>query len=474
MKKAKNKKKRKKVLRVVLKTKKRKTKPQVRRKKTAKLSFGAKKNIKKRKNVFEKNEMVLNNSTSKAIFRPKIKVIGIGGGGGAIVSEFKKSLKKASFVIADTDIRANKNKSGIKYFYFGEEVTHGLGTGMNLDLGREVAEKEREKIAKLMEEQDIVILVASLGGGVGSGATPIFAEESRKKGNVTLGIFTTPFKFEGRKKANISQGAIKKLRENLNAIITISNERIFKIIDEKTSISSAFSLVNKNLINSLESLIDIIYNPGLINIDFADLRTILKGRGMLAFLNTVEASGKNRAEKIIAKIIHNPLFNSNVEAEKILFNISGSNNLSMLEVEKISRQIAELNPKAKIIFGISQNLRRNNKIKTTILITGHSISVSSPKEKKSKEKKPTETAKKKIKTKESKKKPQKEQESNIISNINEPINIDLVSDKKEKKETIRRTALEIKKAQEIEEGKRLKQEEEWEIPTFLRKMKLKL
>ncbi len=471
------------------------------------------------------------------------RLVGVGGGGGSIVSEIGRSLEKASFIVVDTDIRAMRKKSGIKYFYFGQAVTHGLGTGMNPELAREAAEKEKEKISKLLEGQDIIILVASLGGGLGSGAAPVFAEISRNLNNVTLGIFTLPFRFEGKKKAKISHKALQNLKEHLNALITIPNERIFKVIDEKTSITKAFSLVNKNLIESLESLIDLIYNPGLINIDFADVRAILKGQGMMAFLNTAEASGKARAEEIVDKILNNPLFDSNIKAEKILFNIAGGNNLSMIEVEKISRGIAELNPKAKIIFGISKNqkgtsssqARAKNKIKTTLLITGPSYFDRSEKQGSTEPKarhgsyspialklkeKPQKTLpvgrkeeKKKFTKKEQKpksikipakagsrkmrkknKKPSfvsisakssadkkatedKEKKSGFITPFVKnsiPIAIGMSPGKSvDENKKIRRTALEIKKAQEIEEEKKLNQESEWEIPAFLRRMKFK-
>jgi len=407
--------------------------------------------------------------STKAIFKPKIRVIGIGGGGSSIVSEIGRSLEKASFVVVDTDVRAMKRKTGLKYFYFGESVTHGLGTGMNPDLAKQAAEQERERIAKLLEGQDIIILIASLGGGLGSGAAPVFAEISRNLNNVTLGIFTLPFRFEGKKKAKISHKAVQDLKEHLNAVITIPNEKIFKIIDEKTSITEAFSLVNKNLIESLESLIDLIYNPGLINIDFADLRTILKGRGMMAFLNTAEASGKSRAEQIVEKVLNNPLFNNNIKAEKILFNISGGNNLSMVEVEKISRSIAELNPKAKIIFGISKNQKAKNRIKTTLLITGPSYVLETPVASAV----PIKISKK-IVTKHKKNK--KKKPSFKIPFVKKPISITINSSPEktvDKKEMIRRTALEVKKAEEIEEKRRLNQEAEWEIPAFLRRMRFK-
>jgi len=433
-------------------------------------------------------------SPDGAIFRPKIRVVGIGGGGGSIVSEIGKTLEKTSFVIVDTDIRAIKKKPGIKYFYFGQTLTHGLGTGMNPDLAKKAAENEKERITKLLEGQDIIILVASLGGGLGSGATPVLAEISRNLNNVTLGIFTLPFRFEGKKKAKIGQRALKNLKEHINALVTIPNERIFKIIDDKTSITEAFSLVNKNLVRSLESLIDLIYNPGVINIDFADLRTILKGRGMMAFLNSVEASGKARADEVVDKILSNPLFNSNIKAERILFNIAGGNNLSMIEGEKISRRIADMNPKAKIIFGISKNQKPKNRIKTTLLITGpSSLPVVAKSEEKPKKKKSGNLAKKKQKPKTAKihpvksakggakqfnriKKKRMEEKSSDLPLIKNSIPITVgvsLNQPTGKKEMIRRTALEAKKVQEMEENKKLNQEAEWEIPAFLRRMKLR-
>jgi len=451
------------------------------------------------------------------LFKAKIKVIGIGGGGASIVSEIGKSLGKANFVIADTDSRFIKKNKGIKYFLFGQELTRGLGTGLNPELAKAAAEKEREEIEKLFENQDIVILVSSLGGGVSSGATKIFADVSKKFDCITFGIFTLPFKFEGQNKHRIALKSLTELRRMLNVSITIPNERIFKIIDDDTSITQAFSMINKNLIKSLESLIDLIYNPGIINIDFADLRAILQGKGNLAFLNTAEASGKDSSEKIMQEILNNPLYqNNNFTVEKILFNIAGGNNLSMMEVDKISRMIADQNQKAKIIFGISKSSEHKNKIKTTLLMTG----TSNAKEIKRVERrpavvdkevkqqvvkkatanshrvlldftksgdgvvhnavrKPKKVVKKKTNS-EKKKQPFKEIENenklvlneNIMSAFNnvgieaEPINLSIID--VNQKKAIRRSALEIKKAEEQEAQKKSQQEKEWEIPAFLR------
>ncbi len=445
---------------------------------------------------------------AEAFFKAKIKVIGIGGGGGSIVSEIGRSLNKATFVVADTDERAFKKRQGIKQFLFGQELTHGLGTGLNTDLAQRAAESEKENIAKLFDGQDIVIFIACLGGGLGSGATQIFAEAAKDFGGITFGIFTLPFKFEGKNKQKIAAKALRELRKSLNVSITIPNERIFKIIQENTAITDAFSTVNRSLIESLESLIDLIYNPGVINIDFADLRAILKGRGNLAFLNTAEASGANRADTIIHEILHNPLYQSNnFSAEKVLFNIASGGNLSMFEVDKISRVISEHNQSAKIIFGISKDNSLKNKIKTTLLMTGAPLGVEPDATKVTKVAKVAEVAKAPEATKVTKatkvakttkvakvvspspKASAKQRKKKVVpasktpplqnvpvfSNVYEPAEnsrkLSIVEPPQKK--AIRRTALEVKKAEEIQEQRQSDQEKEWEIPAFLRKIKIK-
>src|SRR3989344_240116 len=433
--------------------------------------------------------------SAKSFFKAKIKVIGIGGGGGSIVSEIGRSLHKASFVIADTDVRAFKKRRGIKYFLFGQELTHGLGTGLNTDLARRAAEAETESISRLFKDQDIVIFVACLGGGLGSGATQVFAQAAKNFDGIAFGIFTLPFKFEGKNKYKIAGKALRELRRSLNVSITIPNEKIFKIIDQNTAITDAFSMVNKNLIESLESLIDLIYSPGVINIDFADVRAILKGRGNLAFLNTAEASGKDLTDAIIKDILHNPLYqNNNFVAEKVLFNIAGGGALGMFEVDKISRVIAAQNPKAKIIFGISKDSKLKNKIKTTLLMTGPGVGtqvkpvvekIKKPVARQEKKvEKVTKIQKKVNKLKKPKKSKKTVEKAVPLENVLAPIfndapeesgvrklSIAQVSDNE--KRAIRRSALDIKRDEEMEENKKSQQEKEWEITAFLRKVKFK-
>ncbi len=447
----------------------------------------------------------------EAVFKAKIKVVGIGGGGGSIVSEIGKYLEKATFLIADTDIRALKKRTGVKHLWFGEKLTHGLGTGVNVDLARQAAQEAKEKFKNIFEGQDIVIFIASLGGGLGSGATQVFVDAAKEFKGITLGIFTLPFKFEGKNKSKIALGALKSLKESLNISLVIPNEKIFKVINVNTPITDAFSMVNRNLIGFLESLIDLIYNPGIINIDFADLKSILKGQGNQVFLNTIEESGKNRAEKTCQNIFTNPLLqNSSFTAENILFNISGSESLSMFEVEKISSKISELNPRAKIIFGISKNPKLKARIKTTLLATGPAKSIdfhrhepgvnsSEAESKESQNKlKNTNTAKQnknKLNQRNKNKQqnnPQKILENKLIPGFKEKILVSSsLADKRlgaidealssgdngsgtfAKHETIRRSGIEIKKAQDQEEKKKLEQEKEWEIPAFLRRIKYK-
>jgi len=303
--------------------------------------------------------------------RTKITVNAIGGGGGSIISEIVSRIKKADFVVANTDSRALKSVKKAKRFQFGESLTGGLGTGMNVELGEMAAQAEKEKVKDLFKERDLCIIIACLGGGTGSGATPIFAKISRSSGCLTYGIFTLPFEFEGEKKMEIAKESLEKIKSNLNAYSVIPNERIFQIIDKNTPLKEALSAINKRLGENLEGLIEMIYLPGLINIDFADLKTILAGRGRLAYLNTIEI-GEFSKEEAAKKVISTPLYPYNIKgARGILYNIVGGRTLQLSEVSQISKIISDsVNKNAKIIFGVSQSQKYQNKVKITLLATG--------------------------------------------------------------------------------------------------------
>ncbi len=300
----------------------------------------------------------------------KIKVVGLGGGGGSIVCEMAQNLTGMSFVVADTDTRPVRGKASnkVRLFHFGEKIIGGMGTGMDPVIAQKAALEEQARIEKIFAGQDLCILIGALGGGVASGAGPVFAEAAKNQKCITLGIFTLPFSFEGEKKMKVAKRAVAKLKENLSGIIVVPNEKIFQIIDKKTPLKQALSRLNQIFVSWAGDLLEIITKPSLINIDFADLRTILKDWGQEIYFSQAIVSGPNRIEEITKKIFENPLFDSPPEsAKRILLNITGGKDLLLKEVEIISSSIAKLNPRAKIIFGISQLPEYKGKVKVMLL-----------------------------------------------------------------------------------------------------------
>ncbi len=327
---------------------------------------------KNKKEVIKKKEQK-KTDIFQGVHKTKVRVIGIGGGGGSIVSEIAARVKKADFIVANTDkksLNSIKNKK-VKYFQFGQEVTGGLGAGMNPKLGEEAAKKEEKRIEKLFEGQDLCILISSLGGGTGGGATPIFAKIARKKGSLVYGIFTFPFEFEGEKKIEIAKEALLKIKPYLNIYSVIPNERIFQIIDKNTPLQTALSIINQHLAENLKGLIEMIYLPGLINIDFADLKTILTESGKLTYLNTVRISDPKK-EDIVKKLISSKIYPYTIQgARGIIYNIIGDKDIKLSDIALISKTLTNaLNKKAKIIFGINQCSGKEKEITLTVLAVG--------------------------------------------------------------------------------------------------------
>ncbi len=440
--------------------------------------------------------------------KTKIKVIGIGGGASNIVSEIASKIKKATFVVANTDSQALRvaNRKAQR-FQFGQNITRGLGTGMVVEKGELAAQQDREKIKKILEGQDLSIIIACLGGGTSSGAAPIFSQISKNLGNITLGIFTLPFSFEGEKKMEIAKIALQKLKPKLNSLIIIPNERVFQIIDKKTPLKTALSIINKNLAEGLQGLIETIYQPGLINIDFADLKTVLDGQGRLSYLNSIKVLKKDEGvSELIEKVLHNPLYPYTIRGAKgVLLNISGEKDLELSEVNQISKTISELvNKEAKIIFGISQNRKYSNNIQISLLATGCGLKIFSketkkkqkkqkkqkkvieknipakpsiPKSenrivKKKKKRKPIEKPVEKIKKpmKKPMKKNSKEQIKKIpVSNIKTEENKEDTLNLNQVKVPKRKNALEIAAEAKAAEEEMLEKEKIWESPAFLRR-----
>ena len=395
----------------------------------------------------------------------KIKVIGIGNGAGSIVADIAPKIKRVKFLAANTDkLALLKLKRKVEIFQFGQAITGGFGTGMDPSLGQIAAEKETERIERVLKDCDLCIFVACLGGGTGSGATPIFAKVAKKLGSLTYGIFTLPFNFEGEKKLEIAKEALKNLKPFVNAFSLCPNESIFKIVDKKLPLKKALFAINKILAFALEGLFQTIYKPGIINIDFADLKAILKGQGQLAYLNRTEAQGEQRAEKVLEKILSNPLYPYNIsKAKKALFNIAGPQNLSIAELSQISQGIANsLSKEAKIIFGVSRE-KEKEKVEITLLAVGCEMKdFFLVPERAKKAKKPTELQKTEKVKKTTKK-------SQILKKESKKPKIKESSPFQIMKEKVRKNALEVQKANEELEKEIRKREEIWETPAFLRK-----
>lgn len=387
----------------------------------------------------------------------KIRLIGLGGGGCSIISEVASVLKGVNFVAADTDLKTFKKiKRGVKSFQFGEKLTGGLGTGLNTELAQKAGQEEKEKISRLFKDCDLVILLGCLGGGVASGAGPVFAEAAAEQKAITVGIFTLPFSFEGEKKARLAKKALEVLEEKLSGVLVVPNERIFLLVDKKTALKKSFSLLNQTFALWLSDLLAVVIKPGLINIDFADVKTILDKRGKKLFFGQGTAQGPLRAEEVVKNIFQSPFSEGAPRnVKRILFNITGGKDLALKEVEIISNHIANLNPKAKIIFGITESPSFQGKIKIILLATSEDQPLTANEEKSQKQ--PV------IKTK----------RSNIAAEKLASKNIDRKQKKSEsvqpnKEEKIRRNAVEVKKAEEEERDREWEREAEWEMPAFLK------
>ncbi len=418
--------------------------------KKTKKSNSPKNNKKKNKKEFFLND----SSTSKT----KIRVIGIGGGGGSIISEICSDLPKIDFIAANTDKRSlNSLSKKVKIFQFGSNQTKGFGTGMDPELGKNAALDEKDRIKKITEGQDVCILVSCLGAGTGSGAMPIFAKAAKESGCIVYGIFTFPFSFEGSKKMEIAKEALEETRPYLNAISVLPNENIFKIIDKNAPLKEALSVINKNLSESLKGLIEAIYNPGLINIDFADFKTVLEGKGKIAYLNTAVFDVSKGVEDSLKKTISNPFYSYGINgAGGILLNVTGSRKIGLNDVSQISRKIADTAKKnSPIIFGISYDDKYKDKIKIMVLAVGCETDNVFPQ---TKEKKPLNI--KEIKT-----------EKSVVKKQKKPLAKSKKEDKPPKKPATksRRSALEVKKAGDEIEKEILENEKKWETPAFLRR-----
>jgi len=306
-------------------------------------------------------------------FGANIKVIGIGGGGGnAINRMIEAGIEGVEFIAVNTDLQAlSNNKAGMK-FQMGSQLTKGLGSGGRPDIGKEAAMEDTERLLEIIEGADMVFLTTGLGGGTGTGATPILANLASELDILAIAIVTLPFEFEGRIRAKQAQEGLSELKGAVDTVISIPNERLLETVNLDTSIQDAFKMADDILRQAVQGISDLITKPGLINLDFADVKSIMKGMGM-AFMGTGIASGENRAIDAAHKAISSPLLvDTSIEgAHGVLINITGGKDITLLEVSKASELIHSLaHPDANIIFGTVIDEVMKEMVKVTVIATG--------------------------------------------------------------------------------------------------------
>jgi cell division protein FtsZ len=301
-----------------------------------------------------------------------IRVIGVGGGGSNAVNRMiRAEMMGVEFIALNTDAQALLQSDAPHKIRIGDKITRGLGAGGDPSIGERAAEEDTDKIAQALEGSDMVFITSGLGGGTGSGASPVVAEIAKEAGALTIGVVTKPFTFEGAKRRLTAEKAAEALKSKVDTLITIPNDRLRDVVQKNTSILDAFRVVDDVLRQGVQGISDIITVPGLINLDFADVRAIMKDAGS-ALMGIGRASGENRAIDAAKQAIASPLLEVNISgAQGILFNVTGSSNLSLFEVTEAAEEIrAAADPEANIIFGTSFNDRLGDEVQITVIATG--------------------------------------------------------------------------------------------------------
>ncbi|MDA8158048.1 MAG: cell division protein FtsZ [Deltaproteobacteria bacterium] len=303
----------------------------------------------------------------------KIKVIGIGGGGGnAVNTMIAAGLSGADFIAANTDAQALKaNASNIK-IQLGEQITRGLGAGANPEVGKKSALEDREKIREILEGSDMVFITAGLGGGTGTGAAPVIAQIAKEVGALTVAVVTKPFIFEGNRRMKQADEGLRELKAVVDTVITIPNQRLLAVAGKSTSMLDAFKKVDEVLLQAVKGISDLINVHGLINVDFADVKTIMSEMGM-ALMGTGMAEGENKALEAAQKAISSPLLEDiKIEgARGLLINVAGGKDMSIFEVNEAAEKIkSEAHPDANIIFGAVIDDTLGDKMTVTVIATG--------------------------------------------------------------------------------------------------------
>jgi len=301
-----------------------------------------------------------------------IKVIGVGGGGNNAVNRMiNAGLKGVEFISVNTDSQALQMALANNKIQIGSKLTKGLGAGANPDIGQKAAEESREDIEQILRGADMVFVTAGMGGGTGTGAAPVVAEIAKQLGALTVGVVTKPFTFEGKRRAQQAETGITTLKEKVDTLITIPNDRLLQVVEKNTSIMEAFRIADDILRQGVQGISDLIAVPGLINLDFADVKTIMKEAGS-ALMGIGRASGENRATEAAKQAICSPLLETSIEgARGVLLNITGGNSLGLFEVNEAADIIFQsADAEANIIFGAVIDERMEDDITVTVIATG--------------------------------------------------------------------------------------------------------
>ncbi len=301
-----------------------------------------------------------------------IKVIGIGGAGNNAVNRMVESgIKGVEFITVNTDRQALLLSKAPSKIQIGEKITRGLGAGANPDIGAQAAEESKSEIAEALRGADMVFVTAGMGGGTGTGAAPIVAATAKEMGILTIGVVTKPFTFEGKKRLSQAERGIESLKGKVDTLVVIPNDKLLQVIDRKTSIVEAFKMADDVLRQGVQGISDLIAIPGLVNLDFADVKTIMLNTGM-AHMGVGRASGENRAEDAAKQAVQSPMLETSIEgARGVIINITGGSNLGLHEVNTAAELIQRsVDPEANIIFGAVIDESLDEDIIITVIATG--------------------------------------------------------------------------------------------------------
>lgn len=302
----------------------------------------------------------------------QIKVVGVGGGGNNAVNRMiEASLKGVQFIAINTDKQALYNSKAEYKIQIGEKLTRGLGAGANPEIGSKAAEESRDDVYQALQGADMVFVTAGMGGGTGTGAAPVIAQIAKEMGILTVGVVTKPFTFEGKRRMTHADKGIEELRKRVDTLVTIPNDRLLQVVEKRTSIVDAFKIADDVLRQGVQGISDLIAIPGLVNLDFADVKTIMHERG-LAHMGVGRASGEHRAAEAAKQAIHSPLLETTINGAKgVLLNITGGSSLSLFEVNEAA-EIVQLaaDQEANIIFGAVIDESMKDDIRITVIATG--------------------------------------------------------------------------------------------------------